>query len=533
MELAVKNYQSLNCDDRSAGFWQPLQRVDGSTHSGANRVAIGAHGRGWLRGLGGVAVAVAFVGGCNRAPSVVDTPLGDRSAQQNIESDDSKRSRAGVHPAVGPHAQSPQSGNQLSSTDAQLPSGDASAALAVVDLDTHLANLLQLANELESRFQFGEAAHQWQVICQLLQKRFGETSWQYTNAWLSYQTAVQQASFDQQQLQELKSLADARRQLDQSLKAEDWFAAESHLTRMQQTAAELLGVESHIVGRLHQSLGEVYLAQQDYSSAILYFDRALQIQQSTLGERHPETESIVLQLGRLHRRQQHWEPAVAYLKRAVSIAGHLWGEDSPSCAMRRKELGLAWQASGRSELAQQELQTALTVFRSSLPGEDQLLAETCRNLGVVCSDLKQFDRAIDYYRQAIELLADIADASDPLTIDSRQRLAAISMLEKQYLEAEGQLRQVAHQLEMSQGGSTTLAKTYFQLAVALGYQQQYHEAEPLLQKALKIQQEQLGQWHPQTRRTLSALARLYEATGNQAQADSIRQSLDRGTGGPD
>ena len=46
-----------------------------------------------------------------------------------------------------------------------------------------------------------------------------------------------------------------------------------------------------------------------------------------------------------------------------------------------------------------------------------------------------------------------------------------------------------------------------------------------LNQALKIQQEMLGQWHQDTKKTLATLAKVYERTGEDAKAAAIKASL--------
>ncbi len=55
------------------------------------------------------------------------------------------------------------------------------------------------------------------------------------------------------------------------------------------------------------------------------------------------------------------------------------------------------------------------------------------------------------------------------------------------------------------------------------YQGRYKEAEPLLQRALKIRQEQLGGEHPDTAASLNNLAGLYESQGRYQEAEPLLQ----------
>ncbi len=67
------------------------------------------------------------------------------------------------------------------------------------------------------------------------------------------------------------------------------------------------------------------------------------------------------------------------------------------------------------------------------------------------------------------------------------------------------------------------AALFTEVGIAASYQGKYAEAEPLLQRALVIREEQLGTEHPDTASSLNNLAVLYFKQGKYAEAESLYQ----------
>ncbi|MDK2745415.1 MAG: tetratricopeptide repeat protein [Nitrospira sp.] len=98
--------------------------------------------------------------------------------------------------------------------------------------------------------------------------------------------------------------------------------------------------------------------------------------------------------------------------------------------------------------------------------------------------------------------------------------------EQRAADAERLLLAAVRHIEMVNSEDPRLAKTLNNLAVLYGTQNREVEAEPLLQRALAINEKALGWQHPAVALTLQNLGIIYAAQGNFSEAhDVLRESL--------
>ncbi len=404
---------------------------------------------------------------------------------------------------------------------------EAAKVVSLQQAEESISEYIENANRLESEFKFAEAVKVWQQIEPLVVNQAGKESWQATNARLSLATARRQAAFGEDELNTMREFAARRATLDENLKNRDVEAAIIDLKWMLDATQSLLGDNSHTLGRQNLSLGQLLVQLGRLKEAQQYLQAALEINRSQLGDVHPETDTNLFLMGQSSMQMGEHEQGVSYLEQSEQISRKLWGDEHPTTASRKNDLGVAYHSAGRMAEAERQLLQALALRKQLLKPTDATIGETLRNLGVVYLDTKQLKKSAVALKEAVDIFSNSMGEANGLTLDSRSRLATAKMLSKEYLAAEGQLRQVVHQFETHADHTRELANACFQLAVALGHQGQYHEAEPLLKRALNIQRNTLGQWHPKTVQTLKTLAVLYQRTGENEQAKSIIDSLGR------
>ncbi|HMO13878.1 MAG TPA: tetratricopeptide repeat protein [Pirellulaceae bacterium] len=397
---------------------------------------------------------------------------------------------------------------------------------SLAETEAKVAELIVQVNRMEAEFKFAEAIEAWKNIYDLVAKYAGEESWQATNARLSLETAQRQAQFSPAELGLLSEFAERQRLASEHLNSGRLEEALNEMQWVMSATERLLGRDSHSVARIKLRMGQLLYQAGQIELAAGYLRDAFVINREKLGV-HPETESNAFLLGHALVRTGAIEQGVQCFEYVERLTTELWGEEHLLTATRKNDLGAAYHVAGKLDLASAKLEEALAMRKKLHPENHAAVGETLRNLGVVYLDLQKLDLSSDCLTQALTILGNTSGESHILTLDTRSRLATVKMLTQEYLAAEGQLRQVVHHYEHTVPHAQGLAKACFQLGIALGYQSQYHEAEPLLNRALSIQRTELGQWHPETVETMQALAVLYDRIGQTDKAQSIHQALQR------
>jgi CHAT domain-containing protein len=147
------------------------------------------------------------------------------------------------------------------------------------------------------------------------------------------------------------------------------------------------------------------------------------------------------------------------------------------------------------------------------------------NLGANYANLGEYEKAIAFYQQALDMSRKIGDhLAESSNINN---LAALYSVLGRYGEAEP-LYKEALAIKKQQLGDNhpDVAQTLNNLATLYRIQGRYSEAEPLLQQSLVIMKQQLGPNNPDVAQSLNNLAELYLSQGRYSEAEPLlKQSL--------
>jgi CHAT domain-containing protein len=147
------------------------------------------------------------------------------------------------------------------------------------------------------------------------------------------------------------------------------------------------------------------------------------------------------------------------------------------------------------------------------------------NLGANYANLGEYEKAIAFYQQALDMSRKIGDhLAESSNINN---LAALYSVLGRYGEAEPLLKQALTIRKQKLGDNhPDTAASLNNLAELYRVQGRYSEAEPLYKEALAISKQQLGDNHPDVAQSLNNLAELYLSQGRYSEAEPIlKQSL--------
>jgi tetratricopeptide (TPR) repeat protein len=103
-------------------------------------------------------------------------------------------------------------------------------------------------------------------------------------------------------------------------------------------AAEKEAQDTPLHAMTLNNLAELYRAQGHYAQAEPLFERALAIQEHTLGPTHPSVVSVLNNLARLYYAQGHHAQAEPLFKRVLAIQEHTLGPAHPLTKAARESL---------------------------------------------------------------------------------------------------------------------------------------------------------------------------------------------------
>lgn len=155
---------------------------------------------------------------------------------------------------------------------------------------------------------------------------------------------------------------------------------------------------------LYFEIGKIFMAENVPDSALHYYKFSYQTLSDSLGSK---SEKITNELGLFYYRQSNFTVALSYFQKALQIA--LRNNDSVSIAHRYSNIGVIYDYLGDYVKSFEYNQEALKIFEQQ--NSKRGMAFIYNNLGVLSEEMDNPKNALDYHRKALQLKIEIDDKS--------------------------------------------------------------------------------------------------------------------------
>jgi len=262
-----------------------------------------------------------------------------------------------------------------------------------------------------------------------------------------------------------------------------------------------------LAGRAELDKGRQAYAQQQYTDALTRFDAAEQ------AARTGGDPALLLECLRLRAAVQRDSGDAAHadqsLKQAAGEAAKAYGESSPEVAGALEEIATANRAQGRSDPALAVIDKAIKIREAQTGIARAGLARDLTLAAVLRQQAGQEEPAMELLKRAIQEWS-LAQPGDPQCLPAIEALAGIYRDRSQYSDAEPLLQRAVRMREASDGLETAeLIPSVDSLAYVEFGLQKYPEAEALYKRLLGLWQKNAGADHPMVALTLDKMAEFY------------------------
>ncbi|XP_072709928.1 nephrocystin-3 isoform X2 [Ciconia boyciana] len=214
--------------------------------------------------------------------------------------------------------------------------------------------------------------------------------------------------------------------------------------------------------------------------------RALQLEELTLGKDTPDNARTLNELGVLYYLQNNLETAELFLKRSLEMRERVLGPNHPDCAQSLNNLAALYNEKKHYEKAEELYEKALDIRRRALAPDHPSLAYTVKHLAVLYKKMGKLDKAVPLYELAVEIRQKSFGPKHPSVATALVNLAVL------YCQMKKQI-----------------------------------EALPLYERALKIYEDSFGHMHPRVGETLKNLAVLsYEGGDFEKAAELYKRAME-------
>jgi tetratricopeptide (TPR) repeat protein len=273
------------------------------------------------------------------------------------------------------------------------------------------------------------------------------------------------------------------------------------------------------------TLAVLYYEQGEYKQAKPLLQRALAIRKHQLGSKHPETAQSFDSLAMLYCKQGKYEQAEPLLQRALAIREQHLGPEHPETAQSLNSLALLYYEQGKYKQAESLLRRAFAIRKQQLGPEHPKTVQSLNLLLKDLSELRSQQNQTVPLRRAIpsELLEesehlDTEPLEDPAQMHSHNN-PAVPLYQRNLNTNAFQFKPK----DPSRAIGFDKVQGLNNLAILYSERGKNDLAEPFLQHALSISEQQLGPEHPETVQSLNNLAALYYKQGKYEQAEPLYQ----------
>ena len=186
--------------------------------------------------------------------------------------------------------------------------------------------------------------------------------------------------------------------------------------------------ENAKVATLFDRLGNIYYHLGDYEKAQPLYEKALDIREKVLGEKHPDTATSYNNLAGLYESLGDYEKALPLYKKALKINKEVLGESHPSTATSYNNLAGLYRFLGDYEKALPLYEKALKIREEVLGESHPSTATSYNNLSVFYFKTGELKKAKEYVQKAIDIREKVLPANHPDLVDSKEGLEMIELM---------------------------------------------------------------------------------------------------------
>jgi serine/threonine protein kinase/tetratricopeptide (TPR) repeat protein len=175
------------------------------------------------------------------------------------------------------------------------------------------------------------------------------------------------------------------------------------LERALEIRLEIFGPQHHLVGAVHNTIGNVHQQTSQPQLAREYYARALAIWTGAYGEQHPHVAYALTNTANVLKDLGEYDAAVEHYSRAFEIMSAVNDADHPDLANIRYNLCVMRWHIGDWPEAEQDCRRAIEVWEARLAKDHPTTASAYNVLGILLQDQGRFDAALEALKTAHDM----------------------------------------------------------------------------------------------------------------------------------
>lgn len=310
------------------------------------------------------------------------------------------------------------------------------------------------------------------------------------------------------------------------------------------------------ISRIYNELGNIEDCLGEYASALVYYQKAIEIRQQHLPANHRSLSVPYNNIGEAQRQLGDYFSALSTHQKTLMIKKQNLPADDLSIATTYNNIALASESLGEFSSALEFHQKALTIKLKTLPADhqdigtaynnigdlqrsmgnfkealgnlqkalnirlkkyspdDTSLAVLYNNIGLIHRELGDYDKALRVLQRSLEIKRKNLSAHHPSLTYTYNNIGDINQQIGKYTDALVSYQKALDiQLKVFSEHHPEVATTYTNIGVAHQSMGQYSTALQFYQKAIKIRQKALPAHHPSLGTCYNNIGHVYQLLG--------------------
>jgi len=266
-----------------------------------------------------------------------------------------------------------------------------------------------------------------------------------------------------------------------------------------------------IVADAFLGLGNAYFYQSKNDSAIIYYEKTLEIRKEILGEKHTDVAGSYYNIGLVYKRKYEYDLAIKYYSKSLQVYKELFGEYHINIASRYSNIGFVYYEKNEYDLALEYYFKALEIYKELLGEKHNNVVTSYNNIGLVYMEKDKYDLALEYYFKALQIIKELYGEKHTSMAMTYNNIANIYFDKSEYdkaLEYYSNSLQIAK--ELLGENHFRVALIYNNIGAVYKDKNEYDLALEYHFKALQIRKQLYGEKHTDVAMTYNNIGLVYD-----------------------
>ncbi|CAF1187864.1 unnamed protein product [Adineta steineri] len=167
------------------------------------------------------------------------------------------------------------------------------------------------------------------------------------------------------------------------------------------------------LGTIYMKIAAVYMKMKENSKAALFNEKGTEILRNNFSREknlprdsylnHPDSTTSYIDIGEICNRMNEFSKALSYQEKALEISQVTFPSNHPHLATSYNNIGVVYHNMGEYSKALSLYEKACEIFQQILPSNHPSLATTYNNIGAVYKHIGEYSKALSYHEKALEI----------------------------------------------------------------------------------------------------------------------------------